>query len=83
MKKITIPEGYLYELYNRNDINRILGPKVLCRCFGFMMSKKKYNFTINDNDWVGKNPSDLKINALEQHISNMLSLSTSLFFNTL
>ena len=61
-KKITVPEGYSYELYNRNDINRILGPKAscisfkdsACRCFGFMMSKKKYIFTIDDDCWVSR-----------------------------
>ncbi|KAF2613628.1 hypothetical protein F2Q70_00007478 [Brassica cretica] len=56
-KKIHVPEGYDYELYNRNDINRILGPKAscisfkdsACRCFGYMVSKKKYVFTIDDD----------------------------------
>jgi hypothetical protein len=26
-KTIKVPEGFDYELYNRNDINRILGPR--------------------------------------------------------
>ncbi|KAL8483356.1 hypothetical protein ACS0TY_026163 [Phlomoides rotata] len=42
---------------NRNDINWILGPKAscisfkdsTCRCFGFLVSKKKYIFTIDDD----------------------------------
>lgn len=59
-KKIHVPEGYDYELYNRNDINRILGPKAscisfkdsACRCFGYMVSKKKYIFTIDDDCFV-------------------------------
>ncbi|KAB2637359.1 hypothetical protein D8674_027893 [Pyrus ussuriensis x Pyrus communis] len=56
-KVIKVPEGFDYELYNRNDINRILGPKAscisfkdsACRCFGYMVSKKKYIFTIDDD----------------------------------
>ncbi|GFZ19027.1 reversibly glycosylated polypeptide 1 [Actinidia rufa] len=56
-KTIKVPEGFDYELYNRNDINRILGPKAscisfkdsACRCFGYMVSKKKYIFTIDDD----------------------------------
>ncbi len=32
-KVIKVPEGYDYELYNRNDINRILGPKASCISF--------------------------------------------------
>ncbi|KAE8076472.1 hypothetical protein FH972_015119 [Carpinus fangiana] len=26
-KTIKVPEGFDYELYNRNDMNRVLGPK--------------------------------------------------------
>uniref|UniRef100_M4E427 UDP-arabinopyranose mutase n=1 Tax=Brassica campestris TaxID=3711 RepID=M4E427_BRACM len=83
-KKIHVPEGYDYELYNRNDINRILGPKAscisfkdsACRCFGYMMSKKKYIFTIDDDCFVAKDPSGKAVNALEQHIKNLLCPST-------
>ncbi|THU51873.1 hypothetical protein C4D60_Mb06t35650 [Musa balbisiana] len=90
-KTIKVPEGFDYELYNRNDINRILGPKAncisfkdsACRCFGYMMSKKKYIYTIDDDCFVAKDPSDKEINALEQHIKNLLSPSTPYFFNTL
>ncbi|KAB5561020.1 hypothetical protein DKX38_005977 [Salix brachista] len=124
-KVIKVPEGFDYELYNRNDINRILGPKAscisfkdsACRCFGYMVSKKKYIFTIDDDCFifmlccvfrdgfdllcdlgfldfgsvcvicadksVAKDPSGKAINALEQHIKNILSPSTPFFFNTL
>ncbi|MBA0791152.1 hypothetical protein Gohar_015748 [Gossypium harknessii] len=59
-KAIKVPNGFDYELYNRNDINRILGPKAscisfkdsACRCFGYMVSKKKYIFTIDDDCFV-------------------------------
>ena len=59
-KTIAVPEGFDYELYNRNDINRILGPKAscisfkdsACRFFGYMVSKKKYIFTIDDDCFV-------------------------------
>ncbi|KAJ8763551.1 hypothetical protein K2173_002434 [Erythroxylum novogranatense] len=83
-KTIKVPEGFDYELYNRNDINRILGPKTSCisfkdsasRCFGFLVSKKKYIFTIDDDCFVAEELSGKKINALEQHIKNLLSPST-------
>ena len=60
LKVIKVPEGFDYELYNRNDINRILGPKAscisfkdsACRCFGYMVSKKKYIYTIDDDCFV-------------------------------
>uniref|UniRef100_A0A804I354 UDP-arabinopyranose mutase n=1 Tax=Musa acuminata subsp. malaccensis TaxID=214687 RepID=A0A804I354_MUSAM len=81
-KPIKVPEGFDYELYNRNDINRILGPKAscisfkdsTCRCFGYMISKKKYIYTIDDDCFVVKDPSGKEINALQQHIKNLLTL---------
>ncbi|RDY06513.1 UDP-arabinopyranose mutase 3, partial [Mucuna pruriens] len=90
-KVIKVPEGFDYELYNRTDINRILGSKThcisfkdsACRCFGFLMSKKKYIFTIDDDCFVAKDPSGKEINALEQHIKNLRTPSTPFFFNTL
>ncbi|KAK4706210.1 hypothetical protein R3W88_034226 [Solanum pinnatisectum] len=90
-KTIMVPEGFDYELYNRNDINKILGPKAscisfkdsACRCFGYMISKKKYIYTIDDDCFVAKDPSGKDINALEQHIKNLLCPSTPFFFNTL
>ncbi|GLT69241.1 hypothetical protein SLA2020_414070 [Shorea laevis] len=90
-KTIRVPDGYDYELYNRNDVNRVLGPKAscisfkdsACRCFGFLVSKKKYIFTIDDDCFVAKDPSGKEINALAQHIQNVLTPSTPFFFNTL
>ncbi|KAK1291364.1 UDP-arabinopyranose mutase 1 [Acorus calamus] len=73
---IKVPDGFDYEFYNRTDINRILGAKAscisykdgACRSFGFMVSKKKYIFTIDDDCF---------------HIKNLVTPSTPLFFNTL
>ncbi|KAI4374513.1 hypothetical protein MLD38_012498 [Melastoma candidum] len=85
-KVIKVPEGFDYELYNR-----ILGPKAscisfkdsACRCFGYMVSKKKHIYTIDDDCFVAKDPTGKDINALEQHIKNLLTPSTPFFFNTL
>ncbi|XP_052482093.1 UDP-arabinopyranose mutase 1 isoform X1 [Gossypium raimondii] len=90
-KKIRVPNGFDYQLYNKNDVNRILGPKAscisfkdsACRCFGYLVSKKNYIFTIDDDCFVAKDPSGKEINALEQHIKNLLTPSTTHFFNTL
>ncbi|KAK4350671.1 hypothetical protein RND71_029984 [Anisodus tanguticus] len=90
-KVIKVPEGFDYELYNRNDINRILGPKAncisfkdgACRCFGFLVSKKKFIYTIDDDCFVAKDPTGKDINALAQHLENLTKPSTPYFFNTL
>lgn len=57
---IRVPNGFDYELYNRDHVNKVLGPKAscisfkdsACRCFGFLVSKKKYIFTIDDDCFV-------------------------------
>ncbi len=45
-RKVEVPEGFSYDIYNRTDIERILGDKAwcisfkdsACRCFGYMVS---------------------------------------------
>ncbi|EPS68143.1 hypothetical protein M569_06629, partial [Genlisea aurea] len=90
-KTIKVPHGYDYELYNQNDIKRILGPRAsiisfkdaACRCFGFLVSKRKYIFTIDDDCFVSKDPNGNDIDALAQHLKNLTTPSTPFFFNTL
>ncbi|XP_039123381.1 probable UDP-arabinopyranose mutase 1 [Dioscorea cayenensis subsp. rotundata] len=80
-RTIKISEGFDYELHNRDDINRILGPKAsciwfkdsACWCFGFMISTKKYILTIDDDCFIAKDPFGKEINALEQHIKKTCS----------
>ena len=47
------------------------------------VSKKRYIFTIDDDCFVANKPTGERINALEQHIRNLLTPSTPHFFNTL
>lgn len=80
-----------YDIYNRKDIEKALGDKAwcisfkdsACRCFGYAVSRKKYIYTIDDDCFVAKTPNGEDINALEQHIKNLLTPSTPFFFNTL
>lgn len=48
-----------------------------------MVSKKRYIYTIDDDCFVANKPTGERINALEQHIRNLLTPSTPDFFNTL
>lgn len=90
-RKVKIPDGFDFELYTRKDIEHILGDKALCisfkdsacRCFGFLMSKKRYIYTIDDDCFVASDPTGDKIDALHQHIRNLTTPSTPHFFNTL
>lgn len=64
-RKIKIPDGFDFELYNRDDIKEVLGEKSwcisykdsACRCFGFLVSKKKYIYTIDDDCFVSNDGS--------------------------
>ena len=47
------------------------------------VSKKRYIYTIDDDCFVAKSPTGEDINALQQHIRNLLTPSTPRFFNTL
>lgn len=49
----------------------------------WQVSKKKYIYTIDDDCFVASKPSGEKIDALQQHIRNLLTPSTPFFFNTL
>ncbi len=90
-RTVAVPPGFDYELHTRADIERILGDKAwaisfrdsACRCFGYAISKKRYVYTIDDDCFVATKPTGERINALEQHIKNLLSPSTPDFFNTL
>eukprot|EP00891_Asterochloris_glomerata_P003043 jgi/Astpho2/3043/e_gw1.00051.91.1_t len=87
----SVPAGFTYDVYNRNDIERILGKNAwaisfkdsACRCFGYMVAKTRYVFTIDDDCFVAEDPKGQKVNALKQHIQNLLTPSTPFFFNTL
>lgn len=105
--KVSVPAGYSYEvrkaslrtptltrrkIYNRNDIERIMGPaakfisfkSAACRCFGFLVSKKRYIYTIDDDVFVATDPlSKEKINVMAGHLRNLLTPSTPYFFNTM
>jgi reversibly glycosylated polypeptide/UDP-arabinopyranose mutase len=88
---VEVPPGFDYELYNRDDIKAKLGDKAwcisykdsACRCFGFLVSKKRYIYTIDDDCLVAKKPSGEDIDALSQHLDNLLKPATPYFFNTL
>lgn len=90
-RPLRVPDGFDYELYKRPDIEKILGDKAscisfkdsACRCFGFLMSKKRFIFTIDDDCWVAKDPSGNDINVLRQHMINLLTPATPYYFNTL
>ena len=53
-RKVGVPNGFDYELHNRNDIEKLLGDKAwaisykdsACRCFGYMVSALRGDYRV-------------------------------------
>jgi len=91
-QNVEIPSGFDHTLYTKHDMERVLGSGVLsslgfrghsCRSFGYLVSKKKYIFSLDDDCLPAKDPSGNLGNALEHHLINLKTPSTPFFFNTL
>lgn len=90
-KIIKVPNGFDYELYNWNDIEKELGDNrwiisqrdSACRCFGFLKSKNDYIYTIDDDCFPAKDYKGEIINVLELHLDNLKTAAHPDYFNTL
>lgn len=89
-KVITVPDWVHFELYNRNDIIKALGDKSWIisdkdssiRNFGFLLSKKRYVWSVDDDCFPATGPDGKLVNALVEHAYNLLTPSVPYFFNT-
>ena len=89
-KVLKIPDWADFELYNRPDIERILGEDAWIisqkdasiRNFGFLASKKRFVWSVDDDCFPAKNHRGKFVNALLEHALNLLTPSTPYFFNT-
>mmetsp|Transcript_18772 Transcript_18772/g.52283 ORF Transcript_18772/g.52283 Transcript_18772/m.52283 type:complete len:351 (+) Transcript_18772:211-1263(+) len=90
-QKVDLPEGLDVDLYDTTDFERKLGSKAwifqggssCVRSFGFLFTKRRFIFTIDEGCFVGKKPNGETINALRQHVLNLITPATPFFFNTL
>lgn len=89
---LKIPDWADFELYNRLDIEKALGRNAWIisskdasiRNFGFLVSDKDIIYTIDDDCLPAKHPiTGQAVNAIEEHVANLLSPSTPFFFNTI
>ena len=88
---LEIPDWVDYELYNRNDIKQALGKNhwiisskdASIRNFGFLVSKKPYIYTIDDDCRPAMDKDGYLINPLNLHLKNLLAPSNPYFYNTL
>ena len=79
-------------MYTNHDMERILGYVVLsslgfrghsCKSFGYLVSKKKYIFSLDDGYLPAKDLSGNLGNSLHHHLVNLKTPSTPFLFNTL
>lgn len=91
LRSLNVPSGFNATVYNRDDVERILGKDAwcisyrdsACRCFGWLMSNKKYIYTIDDDCFMARDPSGKAIDPIAEHIRNLKTPSTPFYFNTL
>lgn len=87
---LKIPEGFDADVFTKTDIDRAVGSSsstlfsgYSCRYFGYLMSRRRYIVSIDDDCFPAKDENDLPIDAVAQHIANLASPATPFFFNTL
>uniref|UniRef100_A0A2P2Q335 UDP-arabinopyranose mutase n=1 Tax=Rhizophora mucronata TaxID=61149 RepID=A0A2P2Q335_RHIMU len=89
-EELKIPEGFNLDVYTKSDIDRIVGSSTSilfsgysCRYFGFLISRKKYVVSIDDDCFPAKDSNGFVVDAVAQHIANLRAPATPFFFNTL
>lgn len=87
---LKIPQGFDLDVYTKSDIDRVVGPSVSgifsgysCRYFGYLISRKKYIFSVDDDCLPAKDSKGFLVDAVSQHITNLATPATPFFFNTL
>lgn len=88
---LKIPDGFNLTLYSKPDIDKFVGPSTKsisfsgysCRYFGYLMSRKKYIISIDDDCVPAKDSNGDIIDPIAQHITNLTTPATPFFFNTL
>ncbi|KAF8388529.1 hypothetical protein HHK36_027204 [Tetracentron sinense] len=88
---LQIPEGFDHDVYTKSDIDRTVGPAATtllfsgysCRYFGYLISRKKYIVSFDDDCVLARDDKGCLVDAVAQHITNLRTPATPFFFNTL
>lgn len=88
--ELKIPQGFDHRVYTKSDIDQVIGPTTSivfsgysCRYFGYLVSRKKYIISVDDDCLPAKDNDGNLTNALSQHLANLTTPATPFFFNTL
>ncbi|KAL5703175.1 UDP-arabinopyranose mutase [Ranunculus cassubicifolius] len=87
---LKIPDGFKCTVYTKSDIDKRVGgsSSILfsgysCRYFGYLMSRRKYIVSVDDDCIPAKDDKGRIIDAVAQHVFNLSAPATPFFFNTL
>lgn len=89
---LKVPEGFDVNIYTKADIDKKVAGSALssqlfsgyaCRYFGYLVSKKKYVISIDDDCVPAKDDKGFEVDAVAQHLFNLATPATPFFFNTL
>lgn len=89
--ELKIPEGFNLNVYTKADIDKAVGSSLTtrlfsgysCRYFGYLVSRKKYIISIDDDCVPAKDDQGLMVDAVGEHVFNLGTPATPFFFNTL
>lgn len=89
--QVSPPSWANYILYTRKDIDQYLGgnswiigdTSSTIRAFGYLVSDRKYIYTIDSNSRPTVDFQGVKINPIQDHMNNLLSPGQSQYFNTM
>ncbi|GMI94216.1 reversibly glycosylated polypeptide 5, reversibly glycosylated protein 5 [Hibiscus trionum] len=89
-EELRIPEGFNLDVYEKPDIDQVVGSSTsvlfsgyACRYFGYLVSRKKYIISVDDDCLPARDPKGFVVDAVAQHITNLTTPATPFFFNTL
>lgn len=88
-EELQIPEGFHVDIFRKSDIDQVVGftstifSGYSCRYFGFLVSRKKYIVSIDDDCMPAKDSEGSIVDIVAQHIANLTTPATPFFFNTL
>ncbi|XVF30389.1 hypothetical protein REPUB_Repub16aG0053000 [Reevesia pubescens] len=89
-EELKIPQGFNLDVYNKPDIDQVVGSSTSiifsgysCRYFGYLVSRKKYIISVDDDCLPARDNKGFLVDAVAQHITNLATPATPFFFNTL
>ncbi|KAL2941559.1 putative UDP-arabinopyranose mutase 5 [Bienertia sinuspersici] len=88
---LKVPDGFNVDIYTKAEMDKAVGSSLTsqlfsgysCRYYGYLVSKRKYIMSIDDDCMPAKDDKGFQVDAVAQHLFNLGNPATPLFFNTL